>query len=174
MLVNNAAIALTGPVASTEPAAATSLIAVNASALTQITMRLLPGMVNRGCGTILNVASTGAHQPVPYLAVYSASKAYVLSFTEALWAETRGSGVRVVAVSPGPTDTPMNSGAGRAVPAAGGGHRPAGPDGGQALDRRRGGQRGRDPRRGEALPRPGRSGTRRAPVPAAVVISGAG
>ena len=94
MLVNNAAIALTGPVASTEPAAATSLIAVNASALTQITMRLLPGMVNRGCGTILNVASTGAHQPVPYLAVYSASKAYVLSFTEALWAETRGSGVR--------------------------------------------------------------------------------
>lgn len=70
-------------------------------------------MLGRGRGTILNVASTGAYLPSPYLAVYSATKAYVLSFTEALWAENRGSGVRILAVSPGPTDTPMNSGAGR-------------------------------------------------------------
>jgi short-subunit dehydrogenase len=64
-------------------------------------------MVARRAGTIVNIASVAALQPVPGLAVYAATKAFVLSFTEALWAEQRGSGVRVLAVCPGPTDTPF-------------------------------------------------------------------
>ena len=59
----------------------------------------------RDHGAIVNVASTAAFQPVPYMAVYGATKAYVLSFTEALWGETRGTGVRVTALCPGATDT---------------------------------------------------------------------
>jgi NAD(P)-dependent dehydrogenase (short-subunit alcohol dehydrogenase family) len=73
------------------------------------TALLMPAMAARGHGTVVNIASTGAYVPAPYLAVYAATKAYVLSFTQALWAETHGTGVRVVAVSPGPTKTPMNS-----------------------------------------------------------------
>lgn len=70
-------------------------------------------MVRRGHGSVINIASTGACTPAPHLAAYAASKAYVLSFTQALWAETRASGVRVVAVSPGPTRTAMSSRPGR-------------------------------------------------------------
>lgn len=113
MLVNNAGATALGPVADADPAAMAALIGVNVTALTETTMRFLPDMIERGHGTIVNVASTGAYQPSPYLAVYSATKAYVLSFTQALSAETRATGVRVLAVSPGPTDTPMNRGPGR-------------------------------------------------------------
>src|SRR5262249_60979816 len=73
--------------------------------LTELTCARLPGMRARDRGAIVNVASTAAFQPVPYMAVYGATKAYVLSFTEALWAETRGTGVRVTALCPGATDT---------------------------------------------------------------------
>jgi len=62
-------------------------------------------MLERDRGAIINVASTAGFQPVPYMAVYGATKAFVLSFTEALWAETRGTGVRVTALCPGATDT---------------------------------------------------------------------
>jgi hypothetical protein len=62
-------------------------------------------MVERDRGAIINVGSTAGFQPVPYMAVYGATKAFVLSFTEALWAETRGTGVRVTALCPGSTDT---------------------------------------------------------------------
>jgi hypothetical protein len=62
-------------------------------------------MLARDRGAIVNVASTAAFQPLPYMAVYGATKAYVLSFTEALWAETRNTGVRVTALCPGATDT---------------------------------------------------------------------
>jgi short-subunit dehydrogenase len=75
---------------------------VNMAALVELTHRYVPRMVARGDGTILNVASTAALQPMPYFAVYAASKAFVLSFSEALWAELRQHGVRVVAVCPGP------------------------------------------------------------------------
>lgn len=109
VLVNNAGSVLNGPVATTDPAAAASLIALNATVLTETTIHFVKGMVERGQGTVVNVASTGAFLPTPYMAVYSASKAYVLSFTQALWAENRHTGVRVLALCPGSTDTPMNS-----------------------------------------------------------------
>jgi len=81
------------------------VIDVNAAALTHLTALLLPGMLERRRGGILNVASTAAFQPGPNSAVYYATKAYVLSFTEALAEEVRGSGVRVSCLAPGPTDT---------------------------------------------------------------------
>lgn len=84
------------------------LVDLNVGALTELTGVVVAGMVRRGHGSIINVASTGVYTPAPVVAAYAASKAYVLSFTQALWAETRASGVRVVAVSPGPTQTPMN------------------------------------------------------------------
>ena len=62
-------------------------------------------MRERKTGTIINIASTAAFQPLPHMAVYGATKAFVLSFTEALWSETRKDGIRVLAVCPGPTDT---------------------------------------------------------------------
>jgi short-subunit dehydrogenase len=104
-LVNNAGLGIHGDVAGSRLTDASTQIAVNITALTELTALLLPPMIARGRGTIVNVASTAAFQPVPHMAVYAATKAYVLSFTRALWAETRGSGVRVLAVSPGATDT---------------------------------------------------------------------
>lgn len=80
-------------------------IQLNCTALVELTSRLLPTMVERKQGGVLNVASTAAFQPIATMAVYAATKAFVLSFTEALWAETRKSGVRVMALCPGPTDT---------------------------------------------------------------------
>jgi len=109
MLVNNAGVSAPGPVLDGDPARFRSLIDVNVTALTELTTLLLPAMVARGHGAVVNIASTGGYLPAPYLAVYAATKAYVVSFTQALWAETRGTGVRVVAVSPGPTKTPMNT-----------------------------------------------------------------
>lgn len=104
-LINNAGLGAHGDLAGGDPAGAMTQIAVNIAALTELTALLLPGMVERGAGDIINVASTAAYQPVPHMAVYAASKAYVLSFTRALWAETRGTGVRVLAICPGATDT---------------------------------------------------------------------
>lgn len=112
MLINNAGVSHRGPVATTDPATLAAMVRLNAGAVTALTAHTLPGMIERGSGTIVNVASTGAFQPSPYLAAYSASKAYVLSFTQALWAEAEGTGVRVLSLSPGPTDTPMNSAVG--------------------------------------------------------------
>jgi uncharacterized protein len=108
MLVNSAGLSTQGPVVDSDPVRLRTLVDLNAGALTELTAVLLPPMVTRGHGVIINVASTGAYVPAPQLAVYAASKTYVLAFTQALWAETRGSGVRIVAVSPGPTQTPMN------------------------------------------------------------------
>ncbi|GHG03316.1 MULTISPECIES: SDR family NAD(P)-dependent oxidoreductase [Amycolatopsis] len=108
MLVNNAGVSTRGPVLDGDPARFRSLIDVNVTALTELTTLLMPAMVARGHGAVVNIASTGGYIPAPYLAVYAATKAYVVSFTRALWAETRSTGVRVVAVSPGPTETPMN------------------------------------------------------------------
>lgn len=109
LLVNNAGVSASGPVLDGDPARFRSLIDVNVTALTELTTLLMPAMVARGRGAVVNIASTGGYLPTPYLAVYAATKAYVVSFTQALWAETHGTGVRVVAVSPGPTKTPMNT-----------------------------------------------------------------
>ena len=81
------------------------MIQVNVAALTMLTKRLLPGMIERRHGRVLNVASTAAFQPGPLMAIYYASKAYVLSFSEALSNETSGTGVTVTCLCPGPTGT---------------------------------------------------------------------
>jgi short-subunit dehydrogenase len=80
-------------------------VAVDVGAVVSMARAFLPGMLARGSGGILNVASTIAFQPAPYQAVYGASKAFVLSFSQALWAEARSSGVAVTALCPGPTRT---------------------------------------------------------------------
>lgn len=105
VLVNNAGFGARGSVAEIGVERQLEMIEVNVAALTQLTVLLLPGMLERRRGAILNVASTAAFQPGPKQAVYCATKAYVLSFTEALAEEVRGSGVRVCCLAPGATDT---------------------------------------------------------------------
>jgi short-subunit dehydrogenase len=108
ILVNNAGAALVGPVAGADPGATRALVDLNAGAPVELTALFLPAMVARGRGAVVNIASTAAYAPTPYNAAYGASKAFLLSFTRALWEETRGTGVRVVVVSPGAVETPMN------------------------------------------------------------------
>jgi len=88
------------------------MIQVNVAALTELTQRALPGMLERRRGRILNLASTAAFQPGPLMAVYYATKAYVLSFSEALANELSGTGVTVTALCPGPTMTEFQRTAG--------------------------------------------------------------
>jgi short-subunit dehydrogenase len=104
-LVNNAGFGVAGPFLETDLPSVLGMIQVNVVALTELTRRLLPDMVARRRGYVLNVASTAAFQPGPLMAVYYATKAYVLSFSEALAEELRGSGVTVTTVCPGPTET---------------------------------------------------------------------
>ena len=105
VLVNNAGFGTYGPFAELDAGREQNMVAVNVDALVRLTHAVLPGMLARGRGGILNVASTIAFQPAPYQASYGASKAFVLSFSQALWAETRGSGATVTALCPGPTRT---------------------------------------------------------------------
>ncbi|MGJ0119889.1 SDR family NAD(P)-dependent oxidoreductase [Williamsia sp. MIQD14] len=105
LVVNNAGIAIQGSFIDAEAADLGRVIAVDMAALVDVCHAFLPDMAARGAGTILNVASTTAFQPVPTLAVYAAAKAFVLSFTQALWCEARTHGVRVMALAPGPTAT---------------------------------------------------------------------
>ncbi len=107
VLVNNAGFGTYGPFEDIEPGREQEEVAVNVAALVSLTHAFLPPMLQRGDGVILNVASTAAFQPGPYMAVYAATKAFVLSFSEALWAECRGRGVHVVALCPGAVDTPF-------------------------------------------------------------------
>ena len=104
-LVNNAGFSVYGPFAGSDPGAQRDVIAVNVTAVTALARRFLPGMVAQGAGRVLNVASTAAFQPGPRMAVYYASKAYVLSFSLALSVEMRGTGVTVTALCPGPSPT---------------------------------------------------------------------
>jgi short-subunit dehydrogenase/uncharacterized protein YndB with AHSA1/START domain len=105
VLVNNAGFGSYGPFAGADPEREAEEVAVDVSAVVSLARAFLPGMIARGSGGILNVASTIAFQPAPYQAVYGASKAFVLSFSEALWAEARSAGVAVTALCPGPTRT---------------------------------------------------------------------
>lgn len=105
ILINNAGLGDAGPFAESDPTRGAAMIGVNVAAVTDLSRRLLPGMIARGQGRILNVASTAAFQPGPYMAVYYATKAYVLSFSEAIAEELRGTGVTVTALCPGPTAT---------------------------------------------------------------------
>jgi uncharacterized protein len=103
VLVNNAGFGLYGLHAETALDDEQAMIDLNITTLTRLTKRLLPAMIAGGDGRILNVASTAAFQPGPYMAVYYATKAYVLSYSEALAEEVSGSGVTVTALCPGPT-----------------------------------------------------------------------
>jgi len=105
VLVNNAGFGTYGPFAELDAGREHELVAVNVDAPVRLTHAVLPAMLARGRGGILNVASTIAFQPGPYQATYGASKAFVLSLSQALWAETRGTGVTVTALCPGPTRT---------------------------------------------------------------------
>ncbi len=105
LLVNNAGFGTYGPFAEIEADRERELVAVNVAAPVRLIHAVLPGMLARGRGGILNVASVIAFQPGTYQATYGASKAFVLSLSQALWAETRGSGVTVTALCPGPTQT---------------------------------------------------------------------
>ncbi len=104
-LINNAGFGVLGRFVDSDAARNLEQIAVNCAALTDFTQRILPGMVERGAGAVVNVASTASFQPLPELAVYAGTKAYVRSFSEALWFETKGTGVAVLALCPGPTQT---------------------------------------------------------------------
>jgi short-subunit dehydrogenase len=105
VLVNNAGFGLGGEFADTKLQRELEMIQVNISALTHLTKLFLPAMIKRKSGRVLNVASTAAFQPGPLMAVYYATKAYVLSFSQALAEEVRDTGVTVTVLCPGPTAT---------------------------------------------------------------------
>lgn len=112
VLVNNAGVALWGEFATLPLPEQLRMVQLNVMALTELTRRLLPGMLSRGRGRILNVGSTASFQPGPMMAAYYASKAYVLSFSEALANELERTGVTVTALCPGPTATQFEARAG--------------------------------------------------------------
>ena len=105
VLVNNAGFGTQRDVADDDPDRLEEEVRLNCLTVVGLTARYLPAMRERQNGTIINIASAAAFQPIPHMAVYAATKAFVLSFTEALWSETRKNGIRVLAVCPGPTDT---------------------------------------------------------------------
>ena len=114
VLVNNAGFGIQGPFLTATAEQAEGMVGLNVAALTSLTRRLLPGMVERRRGGVLTVASVAAFVPAPQFAVYAATKAYVLSLTEALWAECRGTGVHVSCLCPGPVRTAFADRAGMA------------------------------------------------------------
>lgn len=105
MLVNNAGFGSMGEFAQQEGARELEMIDLNIKSLVDLTYRFLAPMRERRQGTIINVASTAAFQAVPFMATYAATKAFVLSFSEALWEENRVHGIHVLALCPGVTDT---------------------------------------------------------------------
>ena len=117
VLINNAGFGTGGRMVNENRARVRDQIRLNVLTLTDLTLGVLPGMLERNSGTIVNVASTASYQPVPGLGVYSATKAYVRSFTEALWGELKGTGVRAFTLCPGPTQTEFFEAAG--TPASG-------------------------------------------------------
>jgi len=105
ILINNAGFGTYGRFEDIDPEREQEEIMLNTAALVDLTHHFLPGMLERKDGIVVNVASMAAFVPCAYSAVYGATKAFVLSFSEALWAETRGRGVRVLTLCPGATDT---------------------------------------------------------------------
>jgi short-subunit dehydrogenase len=112
LLVNNAGFGLTGRFAELDGKRQRQMIDLNCGALVELAHAVLPGMIERKQGRILNVASTAAFQPGPGMAVYFATKAFVLSFSEALHEEVKKQGVAVSALCPGPTATEFGEVAG--------------------------------------------------------------
>src|SRR5438034_1303459 len=122
-LINNAGLGDSGPFATSNPKRNEQMMLVNMVALTSLSRHLLPQMIARKRGGILNVSSSAGFLPIPGFAVYAASKAYVTSFSEALRTELRGTGVSVCALCPGPVHTEFQEVAKRP-----GGHPDSGPE----------------------------------------------
>jgi len=112
LLVNNAGFGLHGRFDKADPARLHQMIDLNCGALTDLCRAVIPGMIERKSGAILNVASTAAFQPGPGMAVYFATKAFVLSLSEALHEEVKRHGISVTALCPGPTKTEFGDVAG--------------------------------------------------------------
>lgn len=104
-LINNAGFGMRGDFVDADPVREAAMIQLNISTLVALTRAFLPQLIASGRGALINIASVVAYQPTPRMAVYGASKAFVLSFTEAIAYETRATGLRVLAVSPGATAT---------------------------------------------------------------------
>jgi uncharacterized protein len=114
LLINNAGLGDIGPFATSDSKRIEEMLRVNTLALSCLSRRVLPGMLRQKRGTILNVSSSAGFMPIPTFAVYAATKAYVTSFSEALRAELRGTGVNVCALCPGPVHTEFSQVAQRA------------------------------------------------------------
>ena len=112
LLVNNAGFGVYGRFLDTHPERDAAQVRLNCEAVVTLTHAFLPAMVERRRGGVIVVASTAGMQPIPYQAVYAATKAFALSFTEALHTELRGTGVRMLAVNPGPVPTEWQAVAG--------------------------------------------------------------
>jgi uncharacterized protein len=116
LLINNAGLGDLGPFATSDPARNDQIILVNMLALTALTRQLLPALIQKKRGAILNVSSSAGFMPISDFSVYAASKAYVTSFSEGLRAELRGTGVSVCALCPGPVHTEFSKIAQRSGP----------------------------------------------------------
>lgn len=112
ILVNNAGFGDSGDLADADRDRLISMVELNCVALLDLQARYLPSMVERGRGTVINIASTASFQPIPGSATYAATKAFVLSLSEAVHQELKGSGVTVTAVCPGPVKTEFSEKAG--------------------------------------------------------------
>ncbi|UFS59537.1 SDR family NAD(P)-dependent oxidoreductase [Subtercola endophyticus] len=108
-LINNAGFATFGSFTTEDPDRLTQELTVDVLTPVRLTSAFLPGFIAAGSGFLINVASMAAYTPTPRMAVYGAAKAFILSFTESLWAETRGTGVTVFALSPGATSSEFNA-----------------------------------------------------------------
>ena len=105
LLINNAGFGDYGQFSDRSLDKQITMIQLNVTVLTELTGLFLPEMKRRGKGAIINVSSIAGFQPLPYMSVYAATKAFVLNFTEALWAENKNSGVSILALCPGPTES---------------------------------------------------------------------
>jgi short-subunit dehydrogenase len=112
LLVNNAGFGLRGRFLELDPERDAEMVRVNCEAVVTLTHAFVPKMVERARGGVITVASTAGMQPLPYEAVYGASKAFAISFMEALWMELQGTGVKMLVVNPGPVKTEWQSVAG--------------------------------------------------------------
>ena len=112
ILINNAGSSTSGPIAASDPEAEMQMVELDVMAVVDLCSRFVPGMVERGRGAVLNVASVGAFSPVPGQAGYGAGKAFVVSYTQALTGELRGTGVTATSLCPGPVETGFGERAG--------------------------------------------------------------